>query len=332
MGAAGGTIFSILMKHKISPQQGHTRATDDLSNALSRLKLSRPGLTAKELHAVIVSMPQFAGQSLSSVKGACAQLHAAEAEAETSAQTAGSPQVSWQQARWQQASKQNVSLQKVSWQQDEDLLSVVFALLPPTSLLCCAATSKCWHWCALQDTLWLSHRQQQRLENVPWAPLPPTQGSGAARNLATEWRRGLQAEDRGLLGTPVWTRGRGQVADWPALVADERMVRGMVSVHVRLVGSPEVTWCHATHPILWEVGLSDWEANQGAPHSWHDPRSTNMCYESEGRAKARNAAVQELLAAIEAHGRCSLGLCKLYSLHKLNSVLALQSSFVDDSV
>ena len=65
---------------------------------------------------------------------------------------------------------------------------------------------------------------------------------------------------------------------------------------VRVVSCPELSDCIRTIPqrlVGWEAGLAFWRSHDGKPFP-----STRVFLESEGRATARNAAVEECLAAL----------------------------------
>ena len=65
---------------------------------------------------------------------------------------------------------------------------------------------------------------------------------------------------------------------------------------VRVVSCPELSDCIRTLPqrlVGWEAGLAFWRSHDGKPFP-----STRVFLESEGRAMARTAAVEECLAAL----------------------------------
>ena len=201
---------------------------------------------------------------------------------------------------------------------DEDLLHSILSFLPPPSLLSCARVGARFCAAARQEGLWLRLRREQRSAHVPWSPLTKQMEAEARdapdfRGWADEYRRACEMEDRGLYGVPVWTTGRNRAPDWPALVASHQMLPSSKASHqharpsagrtppfeppdastdvcVRLIGAAEVRYCFSESPLPWEVGLAAWRARR---------ESATSALESDGRALARDAAVEELLAVLK---------------------------------
>lgn len=176
--------------------------------------------------------------------------------------------------------------------QDDNLINVIFAHLEPAACVACMRTCSRWAACAQQDHLWLVHRRQQRLSRLPWSPLTDrlqaeAMAAPSFTTWADEYRRATQYESLGLLGLPVFTRGR-DAPDWPAIVASHRLASDE-SVVVRLVGSPEGCWCVADWVFSWEEGCMHWNRMQ---------RREFTRSESQGRALARNTAMHELINAL----------------------------------
>ena len=230
------------------------------------------------------------------------------------------PPPSEEQAEARQASAQERVLQA------DDLLDLLLRRLPPEGLLRCAATCRRWRAEATKAVLWLEHRRVQRRRAVPWAPLTTALEARTAAasdfvSWADEYWRSRHGERRGIRGAPAWTAGRDGAPDWPAVVShregeeeceyegeEERVceVAGAAAAPPRaaaappetpprwwatLVGGAEVSACWVQSPLTWETGIATWQQRQGGPLTQH---------ESAGRVQARNAAVQEVLEALQA--------------------------------
>ena len=200
--------------------------------------------------------------------------------------------------------------------QDDNLLACILHFASVGTLLRAAQpTSRRWRASARDEAIWLERRREQRRMHVPWRPLTPfledeVQSGAGFRSWADEYMRAASGERVGIFGSPVWTTsGRHCTLDWPAVVACESLVKGDAAqswtqpsdpddpdlgndecILLRLVGDPEMSWCDAVKPLVgWDEGLAVWRQRIGEPF-------TEL--ESEGRAMARNAAVNELLRAV----------------------------------
>ena len=211
---------------------------------------------------------------------------------------------------------------------DPDLLECIFSALLPRGLLRCALLSK--HYCdtCMSEERWQELRRAQRLRQVPFDPMTSSpwprmcqQGlkpEGYNKRWAWEYRC-AESQETFHMKLLVWIVGRptkewpNGTPDWPAVTQsthfnpslgtgrfvpagneDYEASRKMLAV--RVVSCPELSDCIRTLPqrlVGWEAGLAFWRSHDGKPFP-----STRVFLESEGRAMARTAAVEECLAAL----------------------------------
>lgn len=200
---------------------------------------------------------------------------------------------------------------------DSDLLACILVSLPPRALGRCALLSKRYWDTCMSEERWLQLRRAQRLRQVPFDPMGPRMESRAKTVVRPEgynlwaWAyRCAQTQEELDLKHLVWIVGRptkewlNGSPDWPAVTQSTSFDPSLgtssteerATVKVRVVRCPEISSMIRVAPMRlvgWEAGLAFWRSHDGAPFA-----STRVFLESEGRATARSAAVEECLAQL----------------------------------